>query len=42
MARATTKSKARGKPQIKFVHKLVLNQWLLSLFDVKLLNAAES
>jgi hypothetical protein len=35
MARATTKSKARGKPQIKFVHKLVLNQWLLSLFDVK-------
>ena len=36
MARAATKSKPRvGKPQIKFVHKLVLNQWLLSLFDVK-------
>ena len=36
MARAATKSKPRlGKPQIKFVHKLALNQWLLSLFDVK-------
>lgn len=36
MARAATKAKLRvGKPQIKFVHKLVLNQWLLSLFDVK-------
>ena len=36
MARAATKSKARvGKPQIKFVHKLALNRWLLSLFDVK-------
>jgi hypothetical protein len=36
MARAATKSKPRvGKPQIKFVHKLALNQWLLSLFEVK-------
>jgi hypothetical protein len=36
MARAATKSKPRiGKPQVKFVHKLALNQWLLSLFDVK-------
>jgi hypothetical protein len=36
MARAATKSKPRaGKPQVKFVHKLVLNQWMLSLFDVK-------
>ncbi|MCK6443324.1 DEAD/DEAH box helicase family protein [Elstera cyanobacteriorum] len=35
MARAATKSKPRvGKPQVKFVHKLALNQWLLSLFDV--------
>ena len=23
------------KPQVPFVHKLALNQWLLSLFDVK-------
>lgn len=36
MARTATKSKPRvGKPQIKFVHKLALNQWLLSLFEVK-------
>src|SRR5665213_2265223 len=36
MARAATKTKPRvGKPQVKFVHKLALNQWLLSLFDVK-------
>lgn len=36
MARAATKAKLRaGKPQVPFVHKLVLNQWLLSLFDVK-------
>lgn len=36
MAQAATKSKPRAsKPQIKFVHKLALNQWLLSLFDVK-------
>lgn len=36
MARAATKPKPRvGKPQIKFVHKLALNQWLLSLFEVK-------
>ena len=36
MARAATKAKPRaGKPQVPFVHKLVLNQWLLSLFDVK-------
>ena len=36
MARAATKAKPRaGKLQVPFVHKLVLNQWLLSLFDVK-------
>ena len=36
MARAATKAKPRaGKAQDPFVHKLVLNQWLLSLFDVK-------
>lgn len=36
MARAASKAKPRaGKPQVPFVHKLVLNQWLLSLFDVK-------
>ncbi|MEX0853197.1 MAG: DEAD/DEAH box helicase family protein [Bauldia sp.] len=38
MARAamtTTRQRANGRPQVPFVHKLVLNQWLLSLFDVK-------
>src|SRR3546814_19132093 len=38
MARAattTTRRRANGKPQVPFVHKLALNQWLLSLFDVK-------
>ncbi len=25
----------RKKAQVPFVHKLVLNQWLLSLFNVK-------
>lgn len=36
MARAATKAKPRaGKPQVPFVRKLALNQWLLSLFDVK-------
>ena len=38
MARAattTTRGRANGRPQVSFVHKLALNQWLLSLFDVK-------
>jgi hypothetical protein len=41
MARAATKAKTSpgkprvGKCQVKFVHKLALNQWLLSLFDVQ-------
>ncbi len=38
MARATrptTRRRTNGKPQVPFVHKLALNQWLLSLFDVK-------
>lgn len=38
MARATTPTTRRrtnGRPQVPFVHKLALNQWLLSLFDVK-------
>ena len=26
---------SRKKPQVPFVYKLVLNQWLLSLFNVK-------
>ena len=33
---ATPKAKAVArKPQVPFAHKLVLNQWLLSLFNVK-------
>jgi hypothetical protein len=32
---ATPRRRANGRPQVPFVHKLVLNQWLLSLFDVK-------
>lgn len=38
MARAATttrRRRANGKPQVPFVYKLALNQWLLSLFDVK-------
>ncbi len=34
-ATTTTRRRANGRPQVPFVHKLVLNQWLLSLFDVK-------
>lgn len=34
-APATPRRRANGRPQVPFVHKLVLNQWLLSLFDVK-------
>ncbi|NUB43841.1 DEAD/DEAH box helicase family protein [Fertoebacter nigrum] len=35
MARATApRARANGRPQIPFVHKLILNQWLLSLFNV--------
>ena len=33
--RATRSRRAPNKPQIRFAHKLVLNQWLLSLFKVK-------
>jgi len=32
---ATKKSGGNKKPAVPFVHKLVLNQWLLSLFSVK-------
>lgn len=31
----TTRRRTNGRPQVPFVHKLALNQWLLSLFDVK-------
>lgn len=31
----TKRRRANGRPQVPFVHKLALNQWLLSLFDVK-------
>ncbi|UGA43042.1 hypothetical protein HU230_0032960 [Bradyrhizobium quebecense] len=34
-ATTTARRRANGRPQVPFVHKLVLNQWLLSLFDVK-------
>ena len=34
MARKKAKASPK-KPQIPFAHKLVLNQWLLSLFNVK-------
>ena len=34
MARTSVKAKSR-KPQVPFAHKLILNQWLLSLFNVK-------
>jgi len=34
-APATARGRANGKPQLPFNHKLVLNQWLLSLFNVK-------
>jgi hypothetical protein len=27
--------RANNRPQVPFAHKLVLNQWLLSLFNVK-------
>ena len=29
------KTRANGKPQVPFVHKLALNQWMLSLFNVE-------
>lgn len=32
---ATPRSRANNRPQVPFAHKLVLNQWLLSLFNVK-------
>ena len=32
---AAKKAASRKKPQIPFAYKLVLNQWLLSLFGVK-------
>lgn len=32
---AKRKRRSSKKPQVPFVHKLVLNQWLLSLLDVK-------
>jgi hypothetical protein len=32
---ATKKPGGNKKPPVPFTHKLVLNQWLLSLFNVK-------
>jgi len=34
-APAATRARANSQPQVPFSHKLVLNQWLLSLFNVK-------
>lgn len=34
-APAARRGRANNRPQIPFAHKLVLNQWLLSLFNVK-------
>ena len=35
VAPAASRSRANNQPQVPFAHKLVLNQWLLSLFNVK-------
>jgi hypothetical protein len=32
---AKSRGRTSAKPQVPFVRKLVLNQWLLSLFNVK-------
>jgi hypothetical protein len=32
---AAPRSRANNRPQVPFAHKLVLNQWLLSLFNAK-------
>jgi Type III restriction enzyme, res subunit len=34
-APAATRRRASGRPQVPFAYKLVLNQWILSLFNVK-------
>src|SRR5450631_2316958 len=34
-APATLRRRPNGRPQVPFVHKLALNQWLLSLFNVQ-------
>ena len=34
-APAAPRRRARGRPQVPFAYKLVLNQWLLSLFNVQ-------
>lgn len=34
-APAAPRARANNQPQVPFAHKLVLNQWLLSLFNVK-------
>src|SRR5688572_7903938 len=34
-APATPRSRANNRPQVPFAYKLVINQWLLSLFNVK-------
>ncbi|RWD83383.1 MAG: DEAD/DEAH box helicase [Mesorhizobium sp.] len=34
-APATPRRRANGRPQVPFVHKLALNRWLLSLFNVQ-------
>jgi len=31
---ATPRGRANNRPQVPFAYKLVLNQWLLSLFNV--------
>ena len=31
----TRRGRANNQPQVRFAHKLVLNQWLLSLFHVR-------
>ena len=34
-APAAPRARANSQPQMPFAHKLVLNQWLLSLFNIK-------
>ncbi len=34
-APAATRARANNRPQVPFAYKLVLNQWLLSLFNIK-------
>lgn len=34
-AAAVPRSRANNRPQVPFAYKLILNQWLLSLFNVR-------